>query len=162
VIYAQVPEVAQVVPRNSWISLDLSCLTQDSDQRAGGFGGNSVAMLHALALQDNTVTDLGPTTLNRESVHGYSVTLDPTAIQKDVDSANLPAWLKQSVSQVAVAQGAERVYVDGSGRLADAGFSLDESAGSAGTVTLNESLGFNDYGTPRLHCCAPRAIRSFR
>jgi hypothetical protein len=49
---------------------------------------------------------------------------------------------------VTVHEGAEKVYVDGSGRLADASFSLDESAGSAGTVTLNESLGFGDYGTP--------------
>ncbi len=148
VIYEQVPGVAEVAPGKSWISVDLSSLTQTSNQGATGLGDNPLAMLHALALQGNTVSDLGATTFDGQAVDGYSVTLDPTAIQKEVDSANLPAWLKQAVSQVTIHEGAEKVYVDEAGQLAGATFSLVESTGSVGTVTVNESLGFSDYGTP--------------
>ncbi len=148
VIYEQVPGVAQVAPGKSWVSVDLSSLAQAPNQGAGGLGGNPLAMLHALALQGNTVSDLGDATFDGQPAHGYSVTLDPTVIQNEVDSANLPAWLKQAVSQVTVHEGEEKVYVDSAGHLAGATFSLVESAGSVGTVTLTESMGFSDYGTP--------------
>ena len=147
VVYEELPQIAQAAPGKSWVSLDLSSLTPAGGQAGTGLGGNPVAMLHALALQGNTVTDAGATTLDGQSVHEYDVSLDPAVIQKEVDSANLPAWLKQSVSQVTVHGGSEKVYIDGAGQLAAASFALEETAGAAGTVSVSESLGFSDYGT---------------
>ena len=148
VVYEQLPQIAQVAPGKSWVSLDLSSLRQAAGQGGAGLGGNPLAMLHVLALQGNTVTDGGTTTLEGQSVHEYDVSLNPAVIQKELDSANLPAWLKQSVSQVTVHGGSENVYIDDAGQLAGASYAVDETAGAAGTVTVSESLGFSDYGTP--------------
>jgi hypothetical protein len=148
IVYEGLPQISQLAPEKSWVSIDLSSLTQAAGQSGTGLGGDPLAMLHALALQGNTVTDMGETTLDGQPVHEYSVTLNPAVIQREIDSADLPAWLKQSVSQVTVHGGSEKVYIDGGGELAGASYAVDETAGSAGTVTVNESLGFSDYGTP--------------
>ena len=148
VVYEQLPEIAQVAPGKSWVSLDLSSLTQAAGQEDNGLGGNPLAMLHVLALQGNTVTDGGATTLGGQSVHEYDVSLNPAVIQKELDSANLPAWLKQAVSQVTVHGGSEKVYIDDAGQLAGSSYVVEETAGAAGTVSVSESLGFSDYGTP--------------
>ncbi len=148
VVYEQLPQIAQVAPGKSWVSLDLSSLTQAAGQGGTGLGGNPLAMLHVLALQGNTVTDGGATTLDGQAVHEYDVSLNPAVIQQELDSANLPAWLKQAVSQVTVHGGSEKVYIDGTGQLAGASYAVEETAGAAGTVSVTESLGFTDYGTP--------------
>jgi hypothetical protein len=148
VVYEQLPEIAQVAPGKSWVSLDLSSLTQAAGQGGTDLGGNPLAMLHVLALQGNTVTDGGVTTLGGQSVHEYDVSLNPAVIQKELDSANFPPWLKQAVSQVTVHGGSEKVYIDDAGQLAGSSYVVEETAGAAGTVSVSESLRFSDYGTP--------------
>jgi len=147
VVYESLPQIAQVYPGKSWVSLDLSWLTQATGQGVGGLGGNPLAMLHALAVQGNTVTDLGTTTLDGSPVHEYGVTLDPTVIQHELAQANLPAWLQQAVSQVTVDSGSQKVYVGSDGTLAGVRYSVVETVGSAGPVPVDESLTFSHYGT---------------
>jgi hypothetical protein len=147
-VYEQTPGISEVAPGKSWVSIDLSSLAQEASQGGTGLGGNPLAMLRALALQGNTVTDQGMTSFNSQSVHGYSVTFNPSVIENEMHNANLPAWMQQTLSQVKVSQGSQEVYVDGAGNLAGASYAITESVESAGTVNVSESLAFSNYGTP--------------
>lgn len=150
VIYEGLPQIAELAPGKSWVSLDVSSLEQAAGQSAAsGLGGNPLAMLHALALQGNQVADLGPATIDGESVQGYSVTLNHAVLGSEMANADLPDWMKQAVSQVQVNGGGEKVYITNSGDLVRQSMQMTEKVGSAGeVVSLNQSLDYSDYGAP--------------
>jgi hypothetical protein len=147
-VYESVPEIAQVVPGKSWLSIDLSSLTQATGQSATAseLGGDPIASLKLLTVQGNTVTALGPSTVDGQAVQGYSVTFNPSAVQSELTNANLPAWLKQAVSQVQIGSDLEKLYVDGTGDLVRFSQSVTEKVGSVGSLTEDESLDFSDFG----------------
>ena len=150
VIYEGLPQIAELAPGKSWVSLDVSSLEQAAGQSAAsGLGGNPLAMLHALALQGNEVADLGPATIDGEPVEGYSVTLNRAVLGNEMANANLPGWMKQAVSQVQVNGGGEKVYITNSGDLVRQSVEMTEKVGSAGeVVSLSQSLDYSDYGAP--------------
>jgi hypothetical protein len=151
--YESLPQISQVAPGKSWISLDLSSLEKEGTQE--GLGGNPLANLRALALQGNTVSDLGSTTIDGQSAEGYGVTFSPSVLQNEMDKANLPAWMKQALAHVTVGGASTKVYIDSAGRLVRETTAESESVASI-TVTTSESVDFSDYGAP-VSITAPEA-----
>jgi hypothetical protein len=148
-IYESIQGLDQIVPGKSWISIDISSLTTGGQgSGALGTGNNPTAMLRLLALQGNKVTPLGSSTVDGVPVQGYSVKLNPATVKQQLADANLPAWMGSVVSEINIQSASNTVYVDGSGLLRRYSVKLTESAPSTGTVSLDESLDFSDYGTP--------------
>jgi hypothetical protein len=155
-VYEGIPQIAQVDPGKSWLSLDLTSLQQSVGQGSSPLEGNPLAMLHALAQQGNTVVDQGPTIWDGRSVERYTVTVDPAVVQGEMEKANLPDWMKQVVSQVSVKGDSLVVYIDGAGDLAGETVATSETVGTK-TVAVHESYDFSDYGTPVAAITAPPA-----
>ena len=86
--------IGQFLPGKSWLSLDVGELATGGSKDLG-LGGNTLdssplAALKLLTQSGNTVTDLGPATLNGTSVEGYSVKMNPKVIEDKIESAKLP------------------------------------------------------------------------
>jgi hypothetical protein len=155
-VYEGIPQIAQVDPGKSWLSLDLTSLEQSAGQGTSPLEGNPLAMLHALAQQGNAVVDQGATTWNGQSVERYTVTVNPAVVQGKMEKANLPDWMKQVVSQISVKGDSLVVYINGAGDLAGETVTTSETVG-AKTVAVHESYDFSDYGTPVAAITAPPA-----
>jgi hypothetical protein len=143
-------EIGQVLPGKSWISLDVSQLTQGNADTslggAGSLGNDPAAALRVLAQNGNTATDLGPSTINGVNVEGYAVTISPAAIKAELANANLPAWLQQAAKSVSNPNIGYKVYVDGSDQLARLTTDLSETVTG---LTVHEAItmDFTNYGT---------------
>ena len=107
-----------------------------------------MATLQALAQQGNSVSDLGPSVVDGQSVQGYAVTLDPAVVKRELNQADLPAWLRALASKVTLGRAAQNVYLDAGGNLVRLSSDITERAGSAGPIKVQESLDFSDYGAP--------------
>jgi hypothetical protein len=145
--------VGRVDPGKSWVSLDLSQLSDTSGVAAGlGLGsgtasGDPMATLRALAQKGSHVTDLGPDLLSGVPVERYKVSLDEHAISSAIAQANLPAWMRQAVSLVTDPNVSYIVDIDQQGhlRLLDTMTSLSV----AGLQTTTEMiLDFANFGAP--------------
>jgi len=149
-VYEQIPDLDQLIPGKSWISLDLSSLAAAGSQGSSTFGAgdNPTAMLRLLAQQGNTVVSLGSSTIDGTSVQGYAVTLDPAVIRSELAQAKLPSWMSGALAQVNIGQTSMKVYVDGSGLLRRIGIDIAESIASSEKISVDESLDFSDYGAP--------------
>jgi hypothetical protein len=148
-VYESIAGLDQLVPGKSWISIDFGSLaTSSQSSSAFGTGSNPTATLRLLAEQGNTVVPLGPSSIDGTAVQGYSVTLSAQRIKSQLAHANLPSWISSALSQVDIESVTNDVYIDGSGLLRRYSVSLTESAPSKGTITLDESLDFSDYGAP--------------
>jgi hypothetical protein len=149
VAYEQLPQIAQLLPGKSWVSLDLSALNAQGSTSSSGssLGSSPIAELRLLALQGNTVTALGDSSINGVAVKGYSVTLNPSTINSEIKNADLPDWMKQSLSQVSAFSGTAKVYVNDSGQLARTSSTTTQTVSSS-TVTVNQTNDFTGYGTP--------------
>ncbi len=157
-VYESIAGLDQLVPGKSWISLDLGSLaTSTQSSSALGTGNNPTATLRLLAEQGNTVVPLGPSSIDGTAVQGYSVTLNVARIESQLAHANLPSWISSALSQVNIESVTNDVYVDGTGLLRRYSVSLTESAPSKGTLTLDESLDFSDYGAPVTVSAPPAA-----
>jgi hypothetical protein len=100
-----------------------------------------------LAQQGNTVTPLGTSTVDGQSVERYSVTINPSVVQKELDSANLPAWMRKITSEVTYGSGTKKVYINGA-TLVQMSWATAENTTTAGAVSVNESFDYCNYGTP--------------
>jgi hypothetical protein len=149
VAYEQLPQIAQLLPGKSWVSLDLTALntTGTTGSTGSSLGSSPIAELRLLALQGNTVTALGNSSINGVSVKGYSVTANPSTINSEIKNANLPDWMKQSLSQVTAASATAKVYVNDSGQLARTSSATTQTV-SGSTVTVSQTNDFTDYGAP--------------
>jgi hypothetical protein len=147
-VYEGLPQISQLAPGKSWLSLNLSSLAkEDQSSSASALGSNPLAALQTLAQQGNTVAPLGTSTVDGQTVQGYSVTINPSVVQRELDSTNLPAWMKKDASQVTFGSGTEKVYINGT-TLVQMATTVSESTTTAGVVSVNESLDFSNYGTP--------------
>jgi hypothetical protein len=90
---------------------------------------------------------LGTSTVDGQTVQGYSVTINPSVVQGELASANLPAWMKKAASQVTFGSGTEKVYINGS-TLVRMTCTVSESTTTAGAIMVSESLDFANYGSP--------------
>ena len=148
-IYESLPQIAQAVPGKSWVSLDLSSLGSSlgTGNNQSAPGSNPLANLRALALQGNSVDELGPSTVDGKAVQGYGVTFSQSVLQSELRNAAAPAWLKTALSQVKVNGASTKVFVDGAGQLVREVTTASEAVGSV-TVTVDETVDFSNYGTP--------------
>jgi hypothetical protein len=145
-IYVSTPDLSTIAPGKSWVSLDLSSLSQARNLNpamSSGDGTNAGAMLQILSQEGATVTPLGTSTIDGTSVSGYAVSFDQAAMQRRL--GNLPDWVQQSASQINFNGLNMKVYVDGSGRLRR--MSMDISAKSNGsTVSGTLDLDLSNFG----------------
>jgi hypothetical protein len=147
-VYEGLSQISQLAPGKSWLSLNVSSLAkEDQSSSASALGSNPLAALQTLAQQGNTVAPLGTSTVDGQTVQGYSVTINPSVVQTELDSANLPAWMKKLASQVTFGSGTEKVYINGT-TLVEMSTTVSESTTTAGAVSVSESLDFSNYGTP--------------
>ncbi len=149
-VYEALPGIGQLAPGKSWISVDLSSLEGPAAAQgpgALGTGANPAATLRLLTQQGNTVVGLGPSTVDGVAVQGYSVSISPATIKAQLASANVPSWLKAALSGVDIEGITNKVYIDNSGLLRRYSMELTETVPPNGTITIDESLDFSDYGT---------------
>jgi hypothetical protein len=165
VIYESVPGLSAIAPGKSWLSLDLSALQKEEaqDPSTSGLGSNPALMLQVLAHQGNTVVPLGPSTVDGVAVNGYSVTVDPSSVARQLKKADLPSWMQQAAAGLKVHNLDLKVYVDSSGMLRSFETQSSETVPGAGTVSFNEALDFSDYGAPVTVTAPPASqVESFQ
>jgi hypothetical protein len=152
VIYLNLGDkIGQILPGKSWLSLDLSQLSEKGAATSLGagspFSSDPAAALQALRQEGNTATDLGPSTVNGTNVEGYSVHVNPATIKNEIEQENLPAWMKQAAESVSESNVGYKVFVDTSGHLARVTTDLTVSA-SGTSVNEGFTMDFVHYGTP--------------
>ncbi len=107
------PLIGEVIPGKSWVSLDLSQLSQSGAKHLGLGGGSltndPMAALKDLTQEGNTTTDLGPSTISGTPVEGYSVKMNP--------KATLPSLMRQAASLAANPNLSYAVYLTKNGQL---------------------------------------------
>ncbi len=141
--------IGEIVPGKSWVSLDLSQLTQGNAAQSLGagssLGNDPAAALQALAQDGNQATDLGSSMIDGVTVEGYAVHIDAATINADIAKENLPSWMQEAVASVSNQNVDYRVYVDNSGRLVRM---TTETTATVHGLSLNESvtMDFSDYG----------------
>jgi len=148
VLYENVPGIDQLVPGKSWVSLDVSSLQQSLGQDPSNVQamGNPSLMLHMLAQQGNTVVPVGASSVDGVDVQEYSVTVDTARLKSRLE--NLPSWMQQALSQVRFGDVSMKVYVDGAGLLRRMTEHVSMAVASGGTVSIDVSLDFSDFGVP--------------
>jgi hypothetical protein len=147
-IYVHVPNIEQLLPGRSWVSIDLAQLAQaaGSDGSIGSLGSNPVSMLHLLANEGNAVTPIGTSTIDGTTVQGYAIAFDPSVINADLHDASLPAWMRQVLQDgVTLDSITSDVYVDGSGNLRRDTSAVTETVGSA-TVAVRSQANYSHFG----------------
>ena len=148
-IYEGIPQISELFPGKSWLSLDLSGLARSAG--SGGalnVGGNPAAMLRLLSQQGNTVVPLGSSKVNGVAVNGYRVTFDPAAMQRQLSSANVPSWMRTAISQVNLQNATETVYIDSAGQLRRTTMHVEVNAPSGKSASVDETFDLSDYGIP--------------
>jgi hypothetical protein len=141
-------EIGQIFPGKSWVSLDLSSLSSSGAAASLGAGSSvndPASVLQALKADGNTVVDLGSSTVNGQSVQGYSVHLDATAINNEIAHENLPAWMQQAIQELVSADEVYDVYVNSSGLVVRVTVSVTATALSE-SINENVTMDFSNYG----------------
>ena len=149
-MYEQIPQISQLYPGKSWLSLDLSGIAKASGGTGAlNLGGNPTAMLRLLTQEGATVTPVGSSDIDGVPVKGYVVNIDPAFLKKQLGSANLPSWMRQAVSMVNFQGATETVFIDSSGSLRRDAMHMAMSLSShQPSMTIDESLDLSDYGAP--------------
>jgi hypothetical protein len=148
IVYVQVPQLSQIDPGKSWLSINLLALTKD--EKASGLanlGADPAAALQLLGEQGNTVSPLGSSTIDGQSVQGYAVTYNVSAIEHSIADSSLPSWMQSALKQITLTHESSTVYVNGSDELVRIANAVGlSSADVSGTVS--GSVDFTDYGAP--------------
>ena len=147
-VYESTPDLSQLFPGKSWVSINLSAI--EKAEGASGAGsldseGNPVAMLRLLAAQGNTVTPLGPSTIDGIPVQGYSVSINQNTLHQDL--AKLPSWMGQLIANADIGQISYDIYIDGQNLLRRATISMHMSFDSV-SLSMSETLDLSHYGVP--------------
>jgi hypothetical protein len=144
--YVNIPQAAQYDGGKPWLSIDGASLGQSAANGVPGGGDNPAAVLQTLAQDGNDVTSIGTSTVDGQQVQGYAVTITSDAINKALDSASVPDWLRQAAQQVKVLSGSVTVYLSSAGDdLVRIGQAFSASA-EGQTVNETLSIDFSDYG----------------
>jgi hypothetical protein len=147
-VYEGLPQIADLEPGKSWISMDLSSMTSATGTSASGSlsaQGNPAEMLRMLSQHGNTVTPIGASTVGGVAVQGYAVTISAAKIRSEL--ANVPDWVRSAASNVGFKAIDYKVYIDQEGLLRRTTFSMGLTANGT-SVTMDESLDFSGYGSP--------------
>jgi len=101
-LYLSTPGISQVVPGKSWISEPVS---SSSSMTPGS--SNPAAMFQLLTKQGDTVTALGPSTIDGEPVHGYHVSINEATIERELADSDLPSSVVQQAESMFGSAGIE-------------------------------------------------------
>ena len=152
VMYLGSPQLDQVIPGKSWLSIDLSSLQKAAGAAPsgdlGGLGNDPAVELQMLAQEGNTVVATGPSTIDGVAVQGYSVQISAAAVANELKNADLPSWLRQAASQVKAQDTTMDVFVDQAGLLRAVRMHVKETLGSEASSDVTMTIGLSDYGAP--------------
>lgn len=158
VIYEQIPGIDRVAPGKSWLSLDLSAISQvGSEAGALGGGTNPAAMLRLLTAQGAQVRDIGQKIVDGVVTEEYQVVLSPAVIERKLATANIPSWMRSAMASVTIGGMTQDVYIDRSDQLRRTEVVTTETVGTR-TVTSTEATDYYDYGVP-VRISAPSAAQ---
>ena len=147
-IFEQVPGISQIAPNKSWVSMDLSFLSGLSPSTGtSALAGDPLATIYALTQHGASVTDLGTSVVNGQSVEGYRVSFPASMLQREVKNAHFPAWLQGAMKSTTFKSATETVYLGG-GQLVRLNLSVAVGTAASGPVNVSEDLDFTSYGTP--------------
>jgi hypothetical protein len=145
--YASLPQISAVFPGKSWVSVPVA--------GSGSFdpgSANPSDLLHILASGGNTVTALGPSTVDATAVQGYHVVVNADFIRARLGALGLPAAEQQAVAQILGSSGITfDVFIDGSDQLRRlvVDMSLGAGSGASGpTVTAHVQEDLSNFGEP--------------
>jgi len=152
VMYLGSPQLDQVIPGKSWLSIDVSALQKAAGEApSGGLGalGNDPAVeLQMLAQQGNTVVPTGPSTIDGVAVDGYSVHINPATVANELKDTDLPSWIRQAAAQLKVQDTTMDVFVDHAGLLRAVRMHVKETLASGPSSDMTMTIGLSDYGAP--------------
>ncbi len=142
-LYISLPDISQLASGKSWVSTPLG-----TDSITPG-SSNPGSMLQLLASQGNTVTPLGPSTIEGNPVHGYDVVISTADLSRELSRLNLPASLDQQMQAVFGSAGIRMtVYVgDANDLIRQVGFTMNLSVDGS-TVSAVETEDITNYGVP--------------
>jgi hypothetical protein len=145
-IYEKIPGIDQIEPGKSWITMDLSGMAK-ADTGAIGGGSNPAAMLALLTQRGAVVTPMGRTTIGGVAVSSYQVTISQAMIEQELNSSNLPAWMRAAAGHASFSDATETVYIDHANQLRR--FVTDMTATVNGqSESVNETMDLSNYGVP--------------
>jgi hypothetical protein len=156
-LYESTPDLSQLFPGKSWVSINLSEIEKAEGPNAAGSldsEGNPVAMLRLLAAQGNTVTPLGSSIIDGTSVQGYSVSINETTLHNDL--AKLPSWMRQLTAKTAVGGISYKIYIDGQNLLRRTTLTMHMSVDSL-SLSMSETMDLSHYGVPFTVTAPPQA-----
>ena len=90
-VYEGLPQIARLAPGKSWVSVDISSLQQTVGKRVGWARSETIRWRRSTPWpsRGNTVDPIGPSTINGQSVQGYTVILNPAVERQEMERANL-------------------------------------------------------------------------
>lgn len=149
-LYEQVPGMGSVAPGKSWVSLGLATVGASGAAASptGGWGAaaNPLDLLPLLQKTGGTVQALGQSTQGGQTVTGYRVTWDRTALASQLAKADLPSYLRAAQSSLDLGGMTLTLEVAGTGLLSSLAVDLHGTAGgSAFSMTLD--MAFSTFGT---------------
>ena len=142
--------IGNIVPGKSWVSMDLSQLSSSSASTSalgtnGALGTDPAAILQALSHGGAQATALGLSSVDGQSVQGYSVHIDATTLRQQIADAHLPSWMSQALATLNPNL-TYHVYVNTAGLLVDVTGEGTETVGGQG-VSVQLAMNFVHYGT---------------
>lgn len=142
-LYVSVPGMSQFAAGKSWVSTPLATnsITPGSS--------NPGSMLQLLASEGNTVTPLGPSSLDGTAVHGYDVVISTADLSRELGRLNLPPSVDEQIQTVFGSVGLRMtVYVgDATNLIRQVGFTMNLTVEGM-TVSAVETEDITNYGAP--------------
>jgi hypothetical protein len=143
-LYVSTPGISQLIPGKSWISEPVS---SSSSMTPGG--SNPAAMFQILTKEGDTVTALGPSTIDGEAVHGFHVSINAATIERELAHSNLPSSVIQQTESMFGGAGIQMsVFVgDDTHLVRQITFSMHLSIHSM-SMSAQATEDISNYGTP--------------
>lgn len=142
--YETVPDLTDLFPGKSWISLNSSAIAKMSKKQASESVeqiDNPASNLQLLKHQGGKVESLGRSIVDGASVQGYSVSFSQSDLGSLLEGSGIPS------SKVHIGQMLFTVYVDAQGQLKQETASMHMSVDSQ-PVSMAVTIALSDYGVP--------------
>ncbi len=140
------PEVGRIVPRKSWVSMDVGQSNTSGSQGVGIYS-DPVAMVAVLGSSGTVVHALGASTVNGVAVQGYGIDLSAAGIHRLIQSTYLPSSMKSELAASHFSRLDYIAFVDGSHHLTDVRTVADYSVAGE-QFSARGDLSLSDYGVP--------------
>ena len=140
-------EISTVLPGKDWVQLPLS-----SSSGLGSGSTNILSQLQVLSRQGNTVTSLGPSTIDGNAVTGYQVTIGKKAMAAAYQKAEAQGGaeagvLKNELKSLTIKPPTISLWIGSDHLLQREEVAM--SIGAAGTTVSGDvTIDLSDYGVP--------------